>query len=76
MAHDKSTVRRLLDKARAAGRSALTAPQARGACEAYAIAIPKEGLLARSAAEAARLAADIGFPKYRWARGAGLIPAA
>ena len=61
MAHDKSTVRRLLDEARAAGRSSLTAPEARGVCEAYGIAIPKEGL-ARSAAEAARLASDIGFP--------------
>ena len=30
-------------------------------CEAYGIAVPKEGV-ARSAAEAARLAADIGFP--------------
>src|SRR4029077_16041251 len=61
MAHDKSTVRRLLDEARAAGRSSLTAPEARGVCEAYGIAIPKEGL-ARSGAEAARLASDIGFP--------------
>jgi acetyl coenzyme A synthetase (ADP forming)-like protein len=61
MAHDKSTVRKLLDDARAAGRTALTAPEARGVCEAYAIAIPKEGV-ARSAAEAARLASDIGFP--------------
>jgi len=61
MAHDKSTVHRLLDEARAAGRSSLTAPEARRVCEAYGIAIPKEGL-ARSAAEAARLASDIGFP--------------
>jgi acyl-CoA synthetase (NDP forming) len=61
MAHDKSTVRRLLDEARASGRSSLTAPEARGVCEAYGIAIPQEGL-ARSAAEAARLASDIGFP--------------
>src|SRR5579863_1140393 len=61
MAHDKSTVRRLLDAAKAAGRSALTAPEARGICEAYGIAVPKEGV-AGSSAEAAQLAASIGFP--------------
>src|SRR5207302_10401734 len=61
MAHDKSAVRKILDQAKAAGRSALTAPEARGICEAYGIAIPKEGV-ARSAEQAARLAADIGFP--------------
>ena len=61
MAHDKNKVRKLLDEARAAGRTSLTAPEARGVCEAYGIAVPKEGV-ARSAAEAARLASDIGFP--------------
>ena len=61
MAHDKSKVRKLLDEARAAGRTSLTAPEARGVCEAYGIAVPKEGV-ARSAVEAARLASDIGFP--------------
>jgi acetyl coenzyme A synthetase (ADP forming)-like protein len=61
MAHDKSKVRKLLDDARAAGRTSLTAPEARGVCEAYGIAVPKEGV-ARSAVEAARLASDIGFP--------------
>jgi acetyl coenzyme A synthetase (ADP forming)-like protein len=61
MAHDKNKVRKLLDDARDAGRTSLTAPEARGVCEAYGIAVPKEGV-ARSAAEAARLASDIGFP--------------
>ncbi len=61
MAHDKSKVRQVLDEARAAGRSALTAPEARGVCEAYGIVVPKEGV-AGSAAEAGRLASDIGFP--------------
>jgi acetyl coenzyme A synthetase (ADP forming)-like protein len=61
MAHDKNKVRKLLDEARAAGRTSLTAPEARGVCEAYGIAVPKEGV-ALSAAEAARLASDIGFP--------------
>ena len=61
MGHDKSKVRKILDQAKAAGRSSLTAPEARGVCEAYGIAVPKEGV-ARSAAEAARLSSDIGFP--------------
>jgi acetyl coenzyme A synthetase (ADP forming)-like protein len=61
MGHDRTAVRRILDQAKAAGRSALTAPEARGICEAYGIAIPKEGV-ATSAADAARLAVSIGFP--------------
>jgi acyl-CoA synthetase (NDP forming) len=61
MAFDKTTVRRLLDQARAAGRSSLTAPEAKALCEAYAIAVPQEGVAA-SAAEAAALATRIGFP--------------
>jgi acyl-CoA synthetase (NDP forming) len=58
---DKSAVRRILDQAKAAGRDALTAPEARGVCEAYGIVIPKEGV-AKTADEAAALAASIGFP--------------
>jgi acetyl coenzyme A synthetase (ADP forming)-like protein len=61
MTVDKNAVRRILDQAKAAGRTALTAPEARVVCGAYGIAIPQEGV-ARSAAEAGRLAADIGFP--------------
>jgi acetyl coenzyme A synthetase (ADP forming)-like protein len=61
MGHDKSAVRNILDKARAAGRGALTAPEAKGVCEAYGIAIPREGVAA-TAAEAAKLATSIGFP--------------
>jgi len=61
MSIDKKAVRGILDQAKAAGRTALTAPEARGICEAYGITIPKEGL-AHSAADAARLASDIGFP--------------
>ena len=61
MTINKNAVRSILEKAKAAERTALTAPEARGVCEAYGIAIPKEGV-ARSAAEAARLASDIGFP--------------
>jgi acetyl coenzyme A synthetase (ADP forming)-like protein len=61
MSADKTAVRKILDQAGAAGRSALTAPEARGVCEAYGITIPKEGV-AKTADEAARLAESIGFP--------------
>src|SRR5271169_3214867 len=61
MSHDKNAVRKILDQAKAAGRAALTAPEARGVCEAYGIGIPKEGV-ATSAEQAGNLAASIGFP--------------
>src|ERR1700689_5148468 len=61
MTHDKNAVRKILDQARTAKREALTAPEARGVCEAYGITIPKEGL-AKTAEEAAKLAEKIGFP--------------
>jgi acetyl coenzyme A synthetase (ADP forming)-like protein len=61
MAYDKSKVRALLDQAKAAGRNALTAPEARTLCEAYGITVPQEAL-ATSAADAARLASTVGFP--------------
>ena len=61
MTYDKNAVRSILDHARAAGREALTAPEARGICEAYGIVIPKEGV-ATSAEDAAKVASDIGFP--------------
>ncbi len=61
MAYDKTAVRKILDQARAAGRNSLTAPEAKGICEAYGVAIPKEGVAA-NAAEAVKLASGIGFP--------------
>src|SRR5579863_2189323 len=61
MEYDKTAVRKILDQAKAAGRGALTAPEAKGICEAYGITIPKEGV-AGSSADAAQLAATIGFP--------------
>jgi acyl-CoA synthetase (NDP forming) len=88
MSHDKSAVRKILDQAKAAGRESLTVPEARGVCDAYGINIPKEGL-ARSEEEAAEYLYQHGIPayaystgipvavlgaKYKWARGAGLIP--
>jgi acyl-CoA synthetase (NDP forming) len=59
--HDRAAVRKLLDQARTAGRSALTAPESKAICDAYGIAVPREGV-ATDAAHAARLAAAIGFP--------------
>jgi acyl-CoA synthetase (NDP forming) len=59
--HDKVAARKILDHAKAARRSALTAPEARGLCEAYGIALPAEGV-ATSAENAAVLADRIGYP--------------
>jgi acetyl coenzyme A synthetase (ADP forming)-like protein len=61
MTIDRNAVRRILDQAKAANRTSLTAPEARGICEAYGITIPKEGL-ARTGEEAVTIATDIGFP--------------
>jgi acetyl coenzyme A synthetase (ADP forming)-like protein len=61
MAQDKASVRTLLDKVKAEGRDSLTAPEGKLVCDAYGIAVPKEGL-AGSAKEAATLAQGIGFP--------------
>src|SRR6202022_1095762 len=61
MTDKTSAVRKILDAAKAAGREALTAPEARGLCEASGIAIPKEGV-AKTADEAGKLASTIGFP--------------
>src|SRR5215216_5858151 len=54
-------VRRVLDAVNADGRTALTAPEGKLVCEAYGITVPKEGV-ATSAADAEKIAADIGFP--------------
>lgn len=61
MTKDQAKVRQILDAARAAGRDALTAPEGKQICDAYGIAVPGEGV-AGSAAEAAKLAAGMGFP--------------
>ena len=61
MAQNKNEVRRILDKAKAEGRTSLTAPEGKLVCDAYGIAVPKEGV-ATSAAEANKLAAGMGFP--------------
>ncbi len=58
---DKAAVRRVLDAVKASGRSALTAPEAKLVCDAYRIPVPQEGI-AKTAAEAAEMAAGMGFP--------------
>src|SRR6201986_1784288 len=61
MTNTKNDVRQILDKAKAEGRTALTAPEGKIVCEAYGIAVPKEGV-ATSAADAATIASGMGFP--------------
>ncbi len=61
MANNKTAVRQILDKVKTEGRTSLTAPEGKLVCDAYGIAVPKEGV-ATSAAEAAKLASGIGFP--------------
>ena len=61
MSGDQARVQAVFEGVKAAGRTVLTAPEAREVCEAYGLPVPKEGL-ARSIEEAARLAREIGFP--------------
>jgi acetyl coenzyme A synthetase (ADP forming)-like protein len=56
-----ASIRRLLDGARAAGRSYLDPAAARALCEAYGIPLPKDALAA-SAEEAAAAAEAMGLP--------------
>lgn len=58
---DRETVRALLDSVRAAGRSALTAPEGKIVADAYGIAVPGEEL-AQDADEAVALADRLGGP--------------
>src|SRR5215212_8179520 len=57
----KGAVRDVLDRVKAEGRTALTAPEGKLVCDAYGIPVPKEGV-ANSAADAAKLADGMGFP--------------
>jgi acetyl coenzyme A synthetase (ADP forming)-like protein len=61
MSHSKDAVRKILDSVKADKRSSLTAPEGKLVCDAYGIPVPKEGV-AKSAAEAVKLAAGMGFP--------------
>jgi acetyl coenzyme A synthetase (ADP forming)-like protein len=58
---NKKSLRTLVDNARAAGRVALSAPEAEQLCAAYGIPTPKQGL-AKTAAEAVKLAARLRYP--------------
>ena len=58
---DKAAVRNVLDKVKAEGRQALTAPEGKLLCDVYGIKVPQEGV-AGTAEEAAKLASDMGFP--------------
>src|SRR5512133_1703052 len=57
----KEAVRRVLDAVKADQRTSLTAPEGKLVCDAYGIPVPQEGV-AKSAPEAAKLAASLGFP--------------
>src|SRR6195256_966995 len=61
MASNKTVVRNILDKAKAEGRTSLTAPEGKLVCDAYGIAVPKE-VVATSAQDAAKIAGSMGFP--------------
>jgi acetyl coenzyme A synthetase (ADP forming)-like protein len=58
---NNQAVRKILDAAKASGRTSLTAPEGKQVCDAYGIPVPQEGV-ATSADEAAKLAAGMGFP--------------
>src|SRR3982075_1750021 len=61
MSNSKDAVRKILDLVKADKRTSLTAPEGKLVCDAYGIPVPKEGV-AKSASEAAKLAAGMGFP--------------
>src|SRR5215475_7875858 len=58
---NKDAVRKVLDAVKADKRTSLTAPEGKLVCDAYGIPVPKEGV-AKSAAEAGKLASGMGFP--------------
>jgi acetyl coenzyme A synthetase (ADP forming)-like protein len=61
MSNSKDAVRKILDLVKADRRTSLTAPEGKLVCDAYGIPVPKEGM-AKSAAEAAKIATGMGFP--------------
>src|ERR1700736_3522371 len=61
MSNSKDAVRKILDAVKADKRTSLTAPEGKLVCDAYGIPVPKEEV-AKSAGEAAKIAADMGFP--------------
>ena len=61
MTNAKDAVRKVLDQVKADKRTSLTAPEGKLVCDAYGIPVPKEGVT-KSETEAAKVAADMGFP--------------
>jgi acetyl coenzyme A synthetase (ADP forming)-like protein len=61
MSSDRLGLRKLLDGVKAEGRTSLSAAECVAVCKAYGIATPRQEL-ASSRSEAAKLAAEIGFP--------------
>src|SRR5881397_16304 len=61
MSQSREAVRKILDAVKADKRTSLTAPEGKLVCDAYGIPVPKEGV-AKSAAEAGKLATAMGFP--------------
>src|SRR5512144_1242967 len=61
MPTNKKAVRQILDRVKAEGRTALTAPEGKAVCDAYGIPVPKEGV-ATTPAQAAKLATAMGYP--------------
>src|SRR3974390_3517341 len=61
MSNSKDAVRKVLDAVKADKRTSLTAPEGKLVCDADGIPVPKEGV-ARSPAEAAKIASGMGFP--------------
>ena len=58
---NKKTLRATINSGLAAGRRALSAPEAQEFCDAYGIPTPKQAL-GKTAAEAVKIAARLGFP--------------
>ena len=58
---NKNTLRTMINSAVGADRRALSAPEAQQLCDAYGIPTPKQAL-AKTAAEATKIAARLGFP--------------
>jgi acetyl coenzyme A synthetase (ADP forming)-like protein len=61
MSYDKTVAGRIIDRARAEGRTTLTPAEARELCQACAIPVPRDALVS-SAREAEASATEIGFP--------------
>jgi acetyl coenzyme A synthetase (ADP forming)-like protein len=61
MSYDRASVRGVLDKVKAEGRTSLTPAESKTLCVSYGISQPKEAM-ATSAGEAARIATEVGFP--------------